>query len=98
MRDRKRVSTGSSFEPRRRPRALGAWLLVNDLPDRLRGPAFESGDTPDTTDAIQVWATYVTAIRVAAAIPQTVAEIRRVFRRAPTDYRSSLATADRSRP
>lgn len=60
--------------------ARWSWLLVNDVPDRLSGPAYETGETPDTLDAYQVWAIYVTAAQVAAAVPRTVADVREALR------------------
>ena len=56
--------------------ARWSWLLVNDVPDRLRGPAYGPDETPDTDDAHQVWAIYVTAARTAAAVPPTMADVR----------------------
>jgi hypothetical protein len=70
------------------PRALSTevahWSqrLVYDVPDRLSGPAYEPNETPDAGDAYDVWAIYVTAARVAAAVPRTVSEIRAALRTA----------------
>ena len=70
------------------PRALSTevahWSqrLVYDSPDRLSGPAYEPNETPDAGDAYDVWAIYVTAARVAAAVPRTVSEIRAALRTA----------------
>lgn len=56
--------------------------LVYDVPDRLSGPAYETDETPDMRDAYQVWAIYVTAAEVAAAVPRTVADVEAALRSA----------------
>jgi hypothetical protein len=62
--------------------AVAHWAerLVLDVTDRLRGPAIGADETPDTRDGYNIWATYVTASHVAAAVPRTVADCRGALR------------------
>lgn len=62
--------------------AVAHWSerLILDVTDRLRGPAIGADETPDTRDGYDIWATYVTAAHVAAAVPRTVADCQEALR------------------
>jgi hypothetical protein len=54
-----------------------SWVLVEEARDHLRGTGYEDEYTPDAHDAHHAFANYGTARRLAAAVPATVADLRR---------------------
>jgi hypothetical protein len=60
-----------------------SWRLIDFAGERLGGHG-DGTPTPDTRDAHDAWAIYVTAARVATAVPPTVADARAPLRAATT--------------